>query len=119
MEAQMYLPSYMREVAQSGNLNHNQHANHVELLADFAEKRDKEFYALRNECNELKTIAFHLGEDKRKLLAVNKKLACAIVLIRETLNGGEVQDLHQIINAALAEHVATVIMTNAELELEK
>lgn len=53
---------------------HNQHANHVELLADFAEKRDKEFYALRNECNELKTIAFHLGEDKRELLAEVEKL---------------------------------------------
>ena len=51
---EMYLPSYMREVAQSGNLNHNQHANYVELLADFAAKRDKEFYALRNELNELK-----------------------------------------------------------------
>lgn len=113
MEAQMYLPSYMREVAKSGNLNHNQHANYVELLADFAEKRDKEFYALRNECNELKKIAFHLGEDKLRLLAVNKKLACAIGLIRETLNGGEVQDLHQIINAALAEHAEVAMMTAA------
>lgn len=37
-------------------------------------------------------------------------------LIRETLNGGEVQDLHQIINAALAEHAAVAMMTNAGLE---
>lgn len=116
MEAQMYLPAYMREVAQSGNLNHDQHASYVELLADLYERQKKEFYALRNECNNLKTAVFNLGEDKSKLLAANTKLACAIELIRETLNGGEVQDLHQIINAALAEHAATAMMTNAELE---
>ena len=112
IDAQMYLPAYVRQVAQSGNINHNQHANHVELLADFAEKRDKEFYSLRKECNDLKTIAFHLGEDKRELLDANAKLAGAINLIRETLNGGEVQDLHQIINAALAAHDATTVTHN-------
>ena len=75
MEAQMYLPAYMREVAQSGNLNDNQHASYVELLADFAEKRDKEFYALRNERNNLKAVVFQLGEDKSELLAALKKVA--------------------------------------------
>ena len=55
MEAQMYLPSYMREVAQSGNLNHNQHANHVELLADFAEKINVDPAALV-------TVMFSMGE---------------------------------------------------------
>lgn len=111
-DAEMYLPSYLRQVAQSGTLNHCQHANHVELLAHFAAKRDKEFYALRNECNDLKTIAFHLGEDKRDLLKANTKLVGAINLIREMLNGGEVQDLHQIINAALATHEATTMTPN-------
>ena len=56
------------------------------------------------ELNNLKTLVFHLGEDKKELIDANTKLAGAINLIRETLNGGEVQDLHQIINAALDAH---------------
>lgn len=59
---------------------------------------------IRKEINNLKTIIFHLGEDKRELLEVNTRLVCAINLIKETLSGGEVQDLHQIINAAIDAH---------------
>jgi hypothetical protein len=32
------------------------------------------------------------------------------------VTGGEVQDLHQIIDAALSEHAAVAMMTNAGLE---
>ncbi len=76
----------MREVALSGNLNNNQHALHVELLADFAAKRDKEYYKLLNECNDLKTIALHLGEDKVELLEANRKLVAAITYFSQAVN---------------------------------
>lgn len=72
-------------------------------------------YDVVMELNNIKTIAYHLGEDKRELLEANTKLVGAINLIRETLNGGEVQDLHQIINSALAAHAATTVTHNAEL----
>lgn len=52
-----------------------------------------------------------LDEAERELDALrtaNVKLAGAINLIREALNGGEVQDLHQIINAALDAHEKTM-----------
>jgi len=39
-----------------------------------------------------------------RLYAANLKLAGAIDMIRETLNGGNVDDLLYIINTALAEH---------------
>lgn len=71
-------------------------------------------YDLVMELNNLKAMAFHLGEDKRELFEANTKLVGAINLIRETLNGGEVQDLHQIINAALAAHDATTETHNAK-----
>lgn len=69
-------------------------------------------YDVVMELNNIKTIAYHLGEDKRELLEANTKLVGAINLIRETLNGGEVQDLHQIINSALAAHAATTVTHN-------
>lgn len=62
-------------------------------------------YDVMMELNNLKTIAYRLGEDKRELLNANTKLVGAIDMIRETLNGGNVQDLHQIINAALEANV--------------
>ena len=40
----------------------------------------------------------------RRLQAANLKLAGAIDMIRETLNGGNVDDLLYIINTALEEH---------------
>lgn len=71
-------------------------------------------YDVVMELNNLKTIAYRLGEDKHELLEANTKLVGAIELIRETLRGGEVQDLHQIINAALAAHDATTVTHNAK-----
>ena len=44
----------------------------------------------------------------RRLHSANLKLAGAIDTIRETLNGGNVDDLLYIINTALAEHRGTV-----------
>jgi hypothetical protein len=44
----------------------------------------------------------------RRLHAANLKLAGAIDMIRETLKGGNVDDLLYIINTALAEHRSTV-----------
>lgn len=63
-------------------------------------KKDEEL----TELNNLKTIAFHLGEDKRELLEANIKLVGALNLIKETLNGAEVQDLLEIINTAIDKH---------------
>ena len=72
-------------------------------------------YDVVMELNNLKTIAYHLGEDKRELLEANTKLVGAINLIRETLNGGEVQDLHQIINSAIDAHAATIATPNVKV----
>ena len=119
---QTYLPDFVKHLAQSGNFN--QHAKKVEMLADFAMKRDQEFYSLRNdfyilqkELNNIKTIAFHLGEDKIELLRINTKLVCSLDLIRETMNGGDVQDLHQTINDALAEHESVTEAYSSEPDL--
>lgn len=60
-------------------------------------------YDLVMELNNLKTMAFHLGEDKKELQAVVAKLLCALDLIRETLRGGNVDDLAYIINTAIDE----------------
>lgn len=69
-------------------------------------------YDVAMELNNLKALAFQLDKDKRELLAANTKLVGAIDLIKETLNGGEVQDLHLIINSALDAHKATIKTPN-------
>jgi hypothetical protein len=46
----------------------------------------------------------YAAAELRRLHAANLKLAGAIDMIRETLNGGTVDDLLYIINTALAEH---------------
>ena len=45
-----------------------------------------------------------IASELRRLHAANLKLAGAIDMIRETLNGGNVDDLLYIINTALEEH---------------
>ena len=50
--------------------------------------------------SELRQAAAEL----RRLYAANLKLAGAIDMIRETLNGGNVDDLLYIINTALEKH---------------
>jgi hypothetical protein len=47
------------------------------------------------------------GSQVDALLQANAKLAGAIEMIRETLDGGKVDDILHIINTALAEHRAT------------
>jgi hypothetical protein len=50
------------------------------------------------------TVCRNAAEEIERLQAANLKLAGAIDMIRETLNGGNVDDLLYIINTALAEH---------------
>jgi hypothetical protein len=49
-------------------------------------------------------LCHEAAAELRRLQAANLKLAGAIDMIRETLNGGNVDDLLYIINTALAEH---------------
>jgi hypothetical protein len=51
-----------------------------------------------------KTHHDEAAAELRRLQAANLKLAGAIDMIRETLNGGNVDDLLYIINTALEEH---------------
>jgi hypothetical protein len=51
-----------------------------------------------------KTHHDEAAAELRRLVAANLKLAGAIDMIRETLKGGNVDDLLYIINTALAEH---------------
>jgi len=55
-----------------------------------------------------KTHHDEAAAELRRLVAANLKLAGAIDMIRETLQGGNVDDLLYIINTALAEHRSTV-----------
>ena len=50
------------------------------------------------------TVCRNAAEEIERLQAANLKLAGAIDMIRETLNGGNVDDLLYIINTALEEH---------------
>lgn len=70
--------------------------DHV-VYADFARQ-------LEQELTEATRMHFASHQYAEELRQANTKLVCAIDLIRETLAGGEVQDLHNIINAALLEY---------------
>ena len=67
---------------------------------DALDQAEQELADLRQACRE----GWRYADELRQ---ANIKLVVAINLIRETLNGAEVQDLHQIINSALAEYRGT------------
>lgn len=85
----------------------------------YAAPTEERFYAVANMARELLAQASRRWDDGYQfgrsevaaLQAANVALVGAIDMIRETLDGGDVQDLRQIINAALAKHRAP----NAEL----
>jgi hypothetical protein len=52
----------------------------------------------------LGTTAHEAAAELRRLRSANVKLAGALDMIRETLHGGNVDDLLYIINTALEEH---------------
>lgn len=80
----------------------------------YAAPTEERFYAVVNMARELLAQASMRWDDGYQfgrsevdaLQAANAALVCAIDMIRETLDGGDVQDLRQIINAALAKHRA-------------
>jgi hypothetical protein len=69
---------------------------------EFLNKAEAELGRLQQSEREGWRYAAELEQQRKRLSEVNIKLLGALDMIRETLNGGEVDDLLYIINTAIA-----------------
>lgn len=89
----------------------------------YAAPTEERFYAVVNMARELQIQAsmrwddgYRFGRSEVAVLQdANTALVGAIDMIRETLDGGNVQDLREIINAALAKYRGTQKPSEAQM----